>query len=43
MAASDLAGITTGELCYFSVTYADEVGMQLTSTIAREPDPACTP
>ena len=42
MTAADLAGMTTGELCYFSVTYTDQIGIQTTSTITN-PNPACTP
>lgn len=42
MVPNDLAGITTSELCYFSVTYDDQVGMKLTSLISN-PDPACSP
>jgi len=40
MSPAELAGITTAELCYFAVTYDDQVGMRVTSRIAN---PACYP
>ena len=42
MTRLDLAGITTGELCYVSVTYDDQIGVQTTSMIAN-PAAGCTP
>jgi hypothetical protein len=38
MTPAQLAGVTTGQLCYVSVTYDDQVGMRVTSRIAN---PAC--